>query len=180
MKKIILIIVAVLVVAGGVGYYVWTGTPIYSLIQLKGAIAVGDTNKALTYFDTDSIFETLWTEGMATVEAQVSQNSSTSLLGGRFAASLPQLTAVAKPLAKQKFVQILTASLASPKQKNPTATSTGLTGALEEKPTAKVSGGVATLTTPKGVTIVMKKQSDRSWKITEIKGVFEAALQNRQ
>jgi hypothetical protein len=59
--KIIPVIIGVLllILIGG-GYYWWTGTPEYSINQLKKAIETNNKEAGLKYIDTDSMFENLW------------------------------------------------------------------------------------------------------------------------
>jgi hypothetical protein len=190
MKKIILIVVVCLVVIAGGGYYWWTGTPWNSLMQIKNAIEKQDTVTALKYFDTDSIFETLWTEGMGQVSAQAAQATvpTTGRLGSRLASvgGVTGVAELAKPMAKQAFVAALTAGLSKvdteamkAKRQAENASSTLAEIFTEKMPDITKSGDTATIATKKGVTIIMKQQADRSWKITEIKGIFEAMMQKK-
>ncbi|MFA6446086.1 MAG: hypothetical protein WCW14_02435, partial [Candidatus Paceibacterota bacterium] len=182
MKKILIIVLVCLVVVVGGGYYWWVGTPWNSLMQIKSALDKHETVTALKYFDTDSIFESLWAEGLAQIDTQVT-TTSTSATTGRFSARLATVggvTGVAemtKPVAKQAFLVALNAGLSKvdteamkAKRQAENASST-LAEIFEEKmPSVVKNGDTATITTKKGVGIIMKQQSDRSWKISAITG----------
>jgi hypothetical protein len=188
MKKILIIVLVCLVVVVGGGYYWWVGTPWNSLMQIKSALDKHETVTALKYFDTDSIFESLWAEGLAQIDTQVT-TTSTSATTGRFSARLATVggvTGVAemtKPVAKQAFLVALNAGLSKvdteamkAKRQAENASST-LAEIFEEKmPSVVKNGDTATITTKKGVGIIMKQQSDRSWKISAITGIFENLL----
>ena len=80
-KRIIAVCVALVLVVGVVGggyYYWWIGTPQYSLLQLKDAVSRGDSTTALSYFNTDAIFNNLWTQ----VEAQASVEEAQATQSG--------------------------------------------------------------------------------------------------
>ncbi|HVZ11360.1 MAG TPA: hypothetical protein VG941_03040 [Candidatus Paceibacterota bacterium] len=54
--------VILLIAVGLGGYYWWTGTPEYSLGQLKKAMDTHNPELGLKYVDTDAVFESFWTE----------------------------------------------------------------------------------------------------------------------
>lgn len=63
-KKFVFVGIGVIVLLGviGGGYYWWTGTPEYSVSQIKKAIETHNSELGLKYIDTDVIFENLWTD----------------------------------------------------------------------------------------------------------------------
>mgnify|MGYP000364244771 CR=1 FL=1 len=74
MKKIIIISLVTLVLAVGGGYYYFTGTPTYSLYQLKKSIENHDSITFNQYIDADRIIDRLVTDAMEGTETELSDN----------------------------------------------------------------------------------------------------------
>lgn len=74
MKKIIIISLAIAAIAIGGGYYYFTGTPTYSLYQIKKSIQDHDSITFNKYIDTDRIIDGLVTDAMEGAEAELSDN----------------------------------------------------------------------------------------------------------
>lgn len=74
MKKIIIISLAILAVAIGGGYYYFTGTPTYSLYQLKKSIQAHDSATFNKYVDTDRVIDGLLTDAMKGTDADSNNN----------------------------------------------------------------------------------------------------------
>lgn len=74
MKKIILISLAIVVVAIGGGYYYFTGTPTYSLYQLKKSIQSHDSTSFNKYVDTDRVVDGLLTDAMKGADTELGDN----------------------------------------------------------------------------------------------------------
>ncbi|MCC6290855.1 DUF2939 domain-containing protein [Candidatus Nomurabacteria bacterium] len=155
-----------ILVAGGGYYYWWAGTPQYSLIQIKGAVDNKDVTTALSYFDTDAIFENLWTD----IQAQVAESAVKDLKDnpfGALGAALGQsMLNNMKPAMKQKFSDSLKESLT-----NPSTATSSIATTIQGKRTIKVNGDTAIVTVENGLEMRMLKQSDRRWKIIALKGL---------
>jgi len=78
MKKIILILVAIVLILGSF-YYYFKGTPRYSLYQAKKAIQKHDSFSFNKYVDVDRVVNGLTDEGFKSVEGEM--NSSADALG---------------------------------------------------------------------------------------------------
>lgn len=74
MKKIIFTALAIMAMAIGGGYYYFTGTPTYSLYQIKKSIQAHDSITFNKYIDADRIIDRLVTDAMAGAESELSDN----------------------------------------------------------------------------------------------------------
>jgi hypothetical protein len=174
-RKVIIgaVVLLVIVVGAGGGYYWWTGTPQYSLLQLKSAIDRGDQTTALSYFDSDAIFNTLWSQVETQMTAEVSQASqsggSLGTLGAMFAQGLIESI---KPEVQQKFIASLDTGIMSTSSTATATTTAGVGSLLANKVTISVSGGIATVSLGNGIGLTMDHTSHSHWTIVAISGLL--------
>src|ERR1700677_3984542 len=142
-KRIIAVCVALVLVVGAIGggyYYWWIGTPQYSLLQLKDAVSRGDSTTALSYFNTDAIFNNLWTQVEAQASVDEAQASQSGGALGTLGAMIGQgLLESIKPEVKQKFVQSLDTGVMSAASSTAAATSS-VASVLQSMPTISTNG----------------------------------------
>lgn len=74
MKKIIITLLSAIALAIGGGYYYFTGTPTYSLYQLKKAIGSHDSTAFNQYVDIDRVIGDLLTEATKEMNSELEDN----------------------------------------------------------------------------------------------------------
>ncbi len=180
MKKPLYLIAAAVVAVGLMGYggyYWWTGTPEYSLSQLRGAVQQHDVDTAFRYIDYDKVFESFWNDfsAKATAEAVSSTKSGDGFeaLGSMLGASFLQAM---KPVARGVLRTGLEDAIKGEVSSGETATSSHefaeklKTGALK----VHRDGSDASVDLGNGISLLLTQTPNRYWKIVSIKGLDTA------
>jgi|GEM_PF-6458219 hypothetical protein len=178
-KRITVICVVLVLVAGVIGggyYYWWTGTPQYSLLQLKDAVNRGDSTTALSYFNSDAIFDNLWVQVEAQASAQEAQESQSGGAFGSLGAMIGQsLIENLKPQIKQKFVESLDAGIMNSASSTTAAATTSVASALQNTPTISSTGATTTVAFGSGISFEMTQESHSHWVVVAIDGLLNAS-----
>lgn len=100
----IIFVVGVIVLGGLVsgGYYWWTGTPEYSIGQIKKAIETHNQDLGLKYIDTDAIVENLWIDMKSELMSDTSGADGFEIFGTMLGL---QLAENMKPVLKEQVQQ---------------------------------------------------------------------------
>lgn len=180
-RRVIFIGISIIILFGviGGGYYWWTGTPEYSISQIKKAIETHNSELGLKYIDTDAIFEHLWTDMKSELIKETTEAEGFEAFGMMFGL---QMAESMKPALKEQVKEgIKSWFVASTEEKPKEATITtkeGLeTGTFWQKDLKiKKQGNSAYIELPDNVKIVLtKKVGERYWVISKIEGFMETS-----
>jgi len=183
-KKFIFIGIGVIVLLGliGAGYYWWTGTPEYSINQIKKAIKTHNSELGLKYIDTDAIFENLWTNMKSEFLKEAEQAEEFEAIGIMFGL---QLAENMKPTLKEDFEEVIKSWFSPSTEEKPKEIATTKeslrTGAFWEKDLEiKKQGDSAYIELPDNTKIVLtKKAGKRYWVISKIEGFIDIMSNNK-
>jgi len=179
-KKIIFVGIGAIVLLGviGGGYYWWTGTPEYSISQIKKAIETHNPELGLKYIDTDAIFENLWTDMKTELMKEIEEAEGFEAFGMMLGI---QLAESMKPALKEQVKQGVKSWFSASTEEKPKET----TSAKESLEFATVwqqkdlkiqkQGNFAYIELPDNVKIIFtKKEGERYWVISKIEGFAES------
>jgi len=174
-KKIVFIGIGVIVLLGviGGGYYWWTGTPEYSINQIKKAIETHNSELGLKYIDTDAIFENLWTDMKSELMKETEKAEGFEAFGMMLGV---QLAESMKPVLKEQFRQGIESWFSAPTEGEPEETTStkkasGLSTIWQKDLEIKKQGDSAHIELPDNVKVVLtQKEGERYWVVSEIKG----------
>jgi len=175
-KKFVFIGIGVIILLGviGGGYYWWTGTPEYSVSQIKKAIKTHNSELGLKYIDTDAIFENLWTDMKSEVMKKTEKTEGFEL----FSIVLgDQLVENMKPALKEQIKQEIGSWFSgSTEEKSKEAISTKEDlelGTFWQQKDLKIrrQGNFAYIELLNNVKLIFtKKEGKRYWAISKIEG----------
>jgi hypothetical protein len=160
-----LAVLLVISAAIGGGYYYWTGTPQYTLEQLRTAYQTHDVDLALKYIDTDAVFDTLWTQIEAQMVTQASQSTdSWSTIGTMIGQGMVEGM---KPALKEKFETGLTDAIK-------TGTTTSQVQDAVQKGKIVRSGDEYIVDTGTAIKLDLKKEDGQHyWRVVAIEGIYD-------
>jgi len=168
-------IVVLFALIGG-GYCWWTGTPEYSISQIKKAIETHNPDLGLKYIDTDTIFENLWTDMKSELMKETTEAEGFEAFGMMLGL---QLAESMKPALKEQVKEGIKSWFLAPTEEKPKETTIAKesleTGTFWQKDLKiKKQGSSAYIELPDNVKIVLtKKAGERYWVISKIEGFAE-------
>lgn len=174
--KIIFVVMGVVVLFGLIGggyYYWWTGTPEYSITQIKKAIETHNPELGLKYIDTDAIFENLWIDMKTDLMGEALEAEEFEGFGMMLGL---QLVEGMKPALKEEFKQGIESWFLPPteeKLQETVSTEENLEVGIfwQEDLEIKRQDNFAYIESPDNVKIVFtKKEGERYWVISKIEG----------
>lgn len=180
LKKPLYLIAAAIVAIGLIGYggyHWWTGTPEYSLSQLRNAVQRHDVDTAFRYIDYDKVFEGFWEDvsakAMADTVSSTSSDDGFEAMGNMLGASFLQAM---KPAMKGAFRTGLEGAIKGENSSTETATSSREFADKLKANTFKVrrDGSDASVDLGNGVSLILAQTPNRYWKIVSIKGLDTA------
>lgn len=162
MKKKIIIIaiitVMLLTAAGGYYWHYWTGTPQYALRQIDKAIKGKKVDTALSYFDTDAIFDQMWSNVRANMVQEIINNPDMAFSAPIALQTIESL----KPAYKDKTLLSLRSGLNS-------TTTTPLSMLIETQNNLKIDGDFASITSDDDdTTLKLKRLENGKWMIVTL------------
>lgn len=175
-KKFVFIGIGVIILLGviGGGYYWWTGTPEYSINQIKKAIETHNPELGLKYIDTDAIFENLWTDMKSELMKETEKAEGFEAFGMMLGV---QLAESMKPAFKEQVKQGVESWFSVSTEEKPTETTSTKEnlelGTIWQQKELKIKkqGSSAYIELPDDIKIVFtKKEGKRYWVISKIEG----------
>ena len=174
--KIIFIAIGIIVLFGVIGggyYYWWTGTPEYSISQIKKAIETQNSELGLKYIDTDAIFENLWTDMKSEFTGEALEAEGLEGLGMMLGL---QLAENMKPVIKEQTKQGIESwfSVSTEELQEIASTEEGLgTDTFRQKDLEiKKQDSFAYIEAPAGAKFIFtQKEGARYWVLTKIEGL---------
>lgn len=177
--NIISVIVGVfilLVVIGG-GYYWWTGTPEYSLFQIKKAIKTHNPELGLKYVNSDTVFENFWLDTKSELLKGTEEAEGFEALGMMFGL---QLAESMKPAMKEQVKEGIKNWFSAPaeeKSKETITTKENLElGTIWQQRDIQIKkqSNSAYIELPNNIKIIFfKKEGERYWVVSKIEGFTE-------
>lgn len=177
--KIIFVAIGIVVLFGLIGggyYYWWTGTPEYSVYQIKKAIETQDKELGLKYVDVDAIFENLWTDIKSEITKEAMEAEG---FEGMSAALGFQLVENMKPILKEEFRRGIESWFLPQTEESEEITDTeeDLGDVWQKDIEIKKQDDFAYIETPDGIKLIfMQKEGARYWVLTKIEGLTEDPL----
>lgn len=178
-RGVIFIGIGIIILLGVIGgsYYWWTGTPGYSISQIKKAVETHNPELGLKYVDTDAIFENLWTDMKSKIMSQTSGAGGFEAIGTMIGLQLVEsMKPALKEQVKQGAESWFSASTAE-KTKETTGIKENLElGGIWQQKDLKIKkqGNSAYIELPDNVKIIFtKKEGARYWVISKIEGFAE-------
>jgi len=172
-------VVILLGIMGGGYYYWWTGTPEYSVAQIKKAIEMHNPDLGLKYINIDAIFENLWTDMKSELMKETEKAEGFETFGMMLGV---QLAESMKPTLKEQVKEGIKSWFSVPieeKSKETTTTKESLeTGTFLQKDLKiKKQGNSAYIELPDNIKIVFtRKAGERYWVISKIEGFTDNLL----
>ena len=177
--KIIFVAIGIVVLFGLIGggyYYWWTGTPKYSIYQIKKAIETRDKELGLKYVDVDAIFENLWTDMKSEITKEAMEAEGFEGIGAVLGL---QLVENMKPALKEEFRKGIESWFLPPTEEPEEITDTeeDLGGVWQKDIEVKKQDGFAYIETPDGIKLIFtQKEGARYWVLTKIEGLTKDLL----
>jgi len=177
-KSLIFAAITLIVLLGLIrgGYYWWTGTPQYSIGQIKKAAATHNPDLGLKYIDTDAIFENLWTDMKGELLKESEKTGEFVAFGMMLGI---QMAESMKPRFKEQFQETIKNSfLAQSEEESKNSTITKQKSALsdiwqQKDLKIKKQGNFAYINLPDNIQIVLSRQTGkRYWVISKIAGLM--------
>ena len=175
-KKFVFIGIGIIVLLGviGGGYYWWTGTPEYSINQIKKAIETHNSELGLKYIDTDAIFENLWTDMKSELMKETEKAEGFEAFGMMLGV---QLAESMKPVLKEQFRQGIESWFSAPteggrpEETTSTKKASELSTIWQKDLEIKKQGDSAYIELPDNIKVVLiQKEGERYWVVSEIEG----------
>jgi hypothetical protein len=153
------VIVVILAAAGA--YWYWTTTPQYALYEIKKAYATHDSNLALKFIDTDSVFDNLWAQVQTRLDAQMAKSDGFAALGTMIGEGIVERM---KPTLKEDVRNRIIDSVK-------TATSTINIGGIAGKYTITRDGPDVLVEGDSPLKIRLEKNGTSYWRVVAIEGI---------
>jgi hypothetical protein len=168
--KIAIAVLAILIVSGG-GYYYWTGTPQYTLAQIKTAYETRDVNLAMKYINFDAVFDDQW----SSIEAKISaQQSNTQNSWEAFGSMIGQgLVENMKPTLKEKMLSSLKDGIRN-------AATTSSIADVAQSYTITRSGDTVIVSGLGSIKFELRKEGQHYWQVVAVKGLTGQSLGQAQ
>lgn len=170
--KKITILAAIILILAGIGYFWWlSGTPEYSVFQIRKAVETNDLELGLKYIDVDSVLENFWVKEIENMfltgrtEELVELNAIFGL----------QFAEITKPVVEEQIRQGIENWFLAPAEKEPSGeviTSAVFPGQETGKIEVVKQNNTAYIERPDGVKVIFtKKEGERHWVVSEIEGL---------
>lgn len=178
-SKTIFIAISIAILFGLIGsgyYYWWTGTPEYSVSQIKKAIETQDRELGMKYIDCDALFENFWTDIKSQIGKEIMEEADG--LGGLGAMWGLQMIESMKPAIEEQFKEATESWFLAPEEsKGEFGISKGISDIWQKNLEIKKWGNSVYFEIPNGTKIIFtKKEGKRYWVITELEGFIKQSF----